>query len=187
MFKKISGIKYKLSSRRKIASIVASVLIVAGIITAGWFLWLQPYLNKVNTPPLTAEEVYNKLYDSTSDKLANNDYSGAMSSIDVAIANANTESDKSRLYILKYITAFGISKYDEAYASALKAEELLPTSSTAVLIGDCLLEMKQNDKAVEYYNKALSRIDIKSEFDSSDAINIQQKILKAQGKSTIDE
>jgi len=183
MFKKITGIKHKLSSRAKISIIAASVLVTIGLAISAWFVWIQPYFQQMNNPPLTFEEKYAKIVLDTQTKIDNNDYSGALSNIDINISNSTEIKEKAELYILKSSTAFNIDKFDDARDYALKAEELDPSVTSADLLGDSLFRMGYKTEAIDYYKKAIARIDVKTELDAVDVSHLQSKISRAEGAS----
>lgn len=66
--------------------------------------------------------------------------------------------DKQGIYMTQASVAINAKKYDEAKNYALEAEKVMPTSSTAALLGDIAMDQSDKTAAAKYYQQALDRL-----------------------------
>ena len=104
------------------------------------------------------------------------DYDGGQAALDSQLVNADDAVAQAKIYINKSSLALNLSKYDDAYTFAKKAEELQPSVSSAKLMASALAKQGNKDGAVEQYKIAISRITGSSELDELDKLSIQKKI-----------
>lgn len=104
------------------------------------------------------------------------DYEGGQKKLDDNLAASTDDSSRSAIYINKSSIAINMGEYDDAYEFAEKAEELLPTVSSAKLMASALAKQGLKEEAIEKYQIAISRITGDSDNSQTEKSSIQLKI-----------
>lgn len=169
-----------------LASIVV-VVIAASIATAIYFSNLQ---NKSSTndnsgnggtPTLPEERPAEKTAD-TADKTAfEGDVDGGVKQLDDAIANTSDSEELYIFYSRKATLLFNNKRLPEALEAAKKAYDARSSSDSAALVGQ--IAQAQGDKtvAIDYYKKAIDRLDTADPFADEDKTYYESIVTELGG------
>lgn len=119
---------------------------------------LASIANTINTAD--AQEAFNKRVD---ESIKNNKY---------------TDQEKAKLYIYQSSVAYNLEKYQEAYDYASQSEQLYPSTNSAELMADSLINLNNKQEAIIYFNKAIERITGTDLLSEKDKEHIREKIQK---------
>lgn len=148
-----------------------------------WSYWIFPSYNSSKPIPQDTSRISelnrlaiasNSVSDVDSQKDFNKDIEESLSK------NKYTDFEKAQLYLYQASAAYNINNYQEAYDYALKSEQLSPTASSAELLGNCLAKLDKKQEAIDYYNKAISRITDTDELSEADRDYLRFKIQQLQ-------
>jgi tetratricopeptide (TPR) repeat protein len=169
--------------------IFAIIIVVLIGVSAGAAIWLtavqnQPSSNsdsKKDDPKALEERPAEKTAD-TADKAAfEGDVQGAVKQLDDAIANTSDSEELYIFYSRKATLLFNHNLYPDALEAAKKAYEIRSSSDGAALVGQ--IAQAQGDKpvAIEYYKKAIARIDTQDPFSDEDKKYYQSVVTSLGG------
>jgi len=140
----------KIAQNRKVIFwIVGGVAVVAALVLGYLFLYRNPNLNK-------AYEAYNQVEIKAegNDSVAAGEYK--------KVADKYGRTDAGKLAALSAAEAYyNEGKYKEAvkYLEDFSTSEPVLAANALALTGDCYVNLKQYDKALDYFNKAISKAD----------------------------
>ena len=128
---------------------VGAILVVGAFVLSYFFIYRNPRLNK-------AYEAYNQVEIQAmgNDSIAAEGYK--------KVADQYGSSSAGNLAALSAAeTYYGQGKYKEAvkYLENFSTSEPVLAANALALTGDCYVNLKQYDKALDYFNKALKKAD----------------------------
>lgn len=148
--KNLGDASEKIAQNKKVIfGVVGGVAVVAALVLGYIFLYHNPQLNK-------AFEAYNQV----EIKAEGNDSVAAVEYKKVADQYGSTDAGK--LAALSAAEAYyNEGNYKEAvkYLESFSTSEPILAANALALTGDCYVNLKQYDKALDYFNKAISKAD----------------------------
>ncbi len=128
---------------------VGAILVVGAFVLSYFFIYRNPHVNK-------AFEAYNKVETLAmgSDSISAAEY--------MKVADQYSGDDAGRLAALSAGEAlYNQGKYKEAaeYLKKFKSDDAVLYANAMVLTGDCYVNLKQYDAALEWYGKAVRKAD----------------------------
>ncbi len=115
--------------------------------------------------------------DTNAEILANNgDITGAKTLYDDAINQTDDPIDKSSLLLSKATVSFNAGNYDDALLDTKQAEALDNNVVITGFIAQIYEKKGDKQKAIEYYQKAITLVDIKQPLSGDDIKHYQSKI-----------
>ncbi len=119
--------------------------------------------------------------DAVGEELTAKNYASTQATLQTQADALTSAADKGLVYMQMASLALGLNKYQDSLTYSQKAEELEPTAGTARLIAVSSAGLGKNETAVEYYKKAISRMDPSLEMDRTDIVLYKKEIKKLGG------
>ncbi|MBD5302720.1 MAG: tetratricopeptide repeat protein [Bacteroides sp.] len=146
----LSNASERIANNKKIIFwVVGGIAIVAAFVLSYFFIYRNPKLNK-------AFEAYSQVESKAmgNDSIAATEYK--------KVADSYSGTDAGELAALSAAEAYyNLGKYKEAAAclEGFSTSEPVLGANALVLTGDCYVNLKQYDKALDYFKKALNKAD----------------------------
>lgn len=153
--------------KKKIVAVGGVVLLLLGMVGAGFFVWWLQSKNSDQLPVGTGgtfAETRETALPSAVDEAQQLALSGKVEESNKKLQEALAQSglpEKERQQILAQqgVNYANSNDYQKALSFFLEAEKVKSTFTTSQLIGEMYQELGQTDKAIEYYKKALAQLD----------------------------
>lgn len=156
---------FKFRVSKKTAMTLVSILILLGVV-AGIILYQQkPKIPKISTFDLA----YNTA-------VTTGNYARGQQILDDAIKKSTNNQNTANLYLQKATVAINAKHFDDAMQFAKKADNIIPTSTTANMIADAAAAQSNKTLATQWLNTTIQRLDKNSQGYQMDLEDIQQKI-----------
>lgn len=146
----LSNASERIANNKKIIFwVVGGIAIVAAFVLSYFFIYRNPKLNK-------AFEAYSQVESKAmgNDSIAATEYK--------KVADSYSGTDAGELAALSAAEAYyNLGKYKEAAAclEGFSTSEPVLGANALVLTGDCYVNLKQYDKALDYFKRALNKAD----------------------------
>lgn len=157
--------------------ILAIIIVVLIGVSAGAAIWLSNLQNqsssnnsgqkKDETKPSEARPA-EKTADSAEKAAFEGDVKGGVKQLDDAIANTSDSEELYIFYSRKATLLFNHNVFPDAFEAAKKAYELRASSDSAALVGQIAQAQGNKPVAIDYYKKAIERIDTQDPFADED-------------------
>ncbi|PID30717.1 hypothetical protein CSA80_04345 [Candidatus Saccharibacteria bacterium] len=160
--------------------VLLGVLVVVAVAAACLAMWLtsSQTSNGSEREHVSATDRSRDIYSRASADPKNTSYEKAMGEFDEVLSETEDSADKVTIYFQKATLALNTKRYDDAIAFAMKADALEPSHRTARLLGVCYVGKGDSAKALAYYEKALSLLEIKNDNDALTAEEYKREIAR---------
>jgi len=162
----VGGKKRARKNRRWLRVVFAAVLILiagggayVGLIMKPW----QPTASDMQ--PAESDYSYNKVAGNLNDST----YTQAIEQLTDDATQTDNTNDKIYAYFQQFSLAMKMEKYDDALRYAELADKVRSYSETSSVIAQSYAGKGDKQQAISYYKKAISQLDLSTEFGRTDA------------------
>lgn len=148
--------KHSLQKKRLIIIFVVFIILLCGIV--GGCLFMNFKKSTVHQDVKIIDET-NQIVTEAQSQLYDGDVDAAIATYDNAINKTTDLQQKNSLLLGKASAYFNDSRHDDALAIALDLEKINLTDSILFFIAQVYEDKGDNQKAIEYYKKAIPLVD----------------------------
>lgn len=114
-------------------------------------------------------------------ELSPSQYATAQAKLKDLAEQMTEDKDAAYVYMQMASLSLGANKYQDSLTYSQKAESLRPNAGTARLVAVSAIGLNKNQMAIEYYKKAIARMDPTLETDRTDIALYKLEIKKLGG------
>lgn len=178
-FGPIKQLKKKKSHKKLIVAVAILISLIIGVVI---WLYLSGFISNWLHPKIQTKSPVSSVSTDAINSIISGDYAGGQAILDKNLSDTTDPKSQAWIYIQKSSIALNLTKYDNAYAFAKKAEELYPTETSAQMMAAAAEKQGNIQEAIIDYKLAAGRITGLSGMNAVDKKDLQDKIIKLGGR-----
>lgn len=171
-------LKKRFSKKKRLIIIIILIILVCVIV--GYFVFMFFQKSSIDQQNKKTEEI-NKLVNNAQVYENTGKIDDAKNAYDKAINETSDKQQKANFLISKAVAILNTGDNDGALSVALESEGIIQSNNTASLIAQIYEKKGDIQKAIEYYQKAVSLTDKLNYLNERELIYYQRKIELLKG------